>query len=287
MAGPQNEILEAALNSWPLWGSEVVCRPQIIKRLNSGRSHSSYLLECESQKGVIQLSLRLDNSKARSLAMPIEQEILLLQLTGDLSPGFIYSDETLIVRRYINKPEWQPPKFIPQLAQATARLHALDIQLPQFDLLTHCQNYWHRLPTQYRVQHQMFAKHMLQHLKRSLQRFPLCCLCHNDLIVENILVDEQGIVFIDWEYASLNNPLFDLATIVEFSGINQTQVSELLACYSTETSIPTSELFAGVAAFQIVVRLVEWLWLSHMVPEDARHVQQRIEQQFDSLDSKP
>lgn len=36
-------------------------------------------------------------------------------------------------------------------------------------------------------------------------------LCHNDIQIGNILNTERGILFIDYEFASLNDPRFDLA----------------------------------------------------------------------------
>jgi len=34
-------------------------------------------------------------------------------------------------------------------------------------------------------------------------------LCHHDLIPENILETDDGLVLLDWEYASLGHPDFD------------------------------------------------------------------------------
>jgi thiamine kinase-like enzyme len=41
------------------------------------------------------------------------------------------------------------------------------------------------------------------------------CLCHNDLVAGNILEGSQGLKFIDWEYAGLGDPWFDLALVTE------------------------------------------------------------------------
>jgi len=38
--------------------------------------------------------------------------------------------------------------------------------------------------------------------------------CHNDLVKENCLFDAQQAWLIDWEFAQLNNPWFDLGSIV-------------------------------------------------------------------------
>ena len=55
-------------------------------------------------------------------------------------------------------------------------------------------------------------------------------LCHNDLNPKNILFSND-IKFIDWEYASINDRYFDLASVsVEFS-LNQKDETYFLAAY--------------------------------------------------------
>ena len=57
----------------------------------------------------------------------------------------------------------------------------------------------------------------------------LCC-CHNDLVAENIITTPE-VLFLDWEYACDNDPLFDLATIVEHHELREAQAAELLNAY--------------------------------------------------------
>jgi thiamine kinase-like enzyme len=38
-------------------------------------------------------------------------------------------------------------------------------------------------------------------------------LCHNDLMPSNILDDDETLWLVDWEYAGIGNPLFDLASV--------------------------------------------------------------------------
>ena len=58
-------------------------------------------------------------------------------------------------------------------------------------------------------------------------------LCHNDLLPANILDDNERIWIVDWEYAGMGNPLFDLA------GVSAN------CCYSEEQEIALLESYRG------------------------------------------
>ena len=57
------------------------------------------------------------------------------------------------------------------------------------------------------------------------------CLCHNDLHPENVLFNNR-IQFIDWEYASLNLPYFDLAYAIEHFQMNKSEIGYFISEYS-------------------------------------------------------
>ena len=82
------------------------------------------------------------------------------------------------------------------------------------------------------------------------------CLCHNDLVAENI-VDTGELMFLDWEYACDNDPLFDLATVVAQHELDEAQTDVLLSAYfdgAWRTGRP--ELERQVANYNALL----WLW---------------------------
>lgn len=55
---------------------------------------------------------------------------------------------------------------------------------------------------------------------------------HNDLVLENLLVDQQQRLWmIDWEYSSMSSPYWDLATICNVGRLTQQEASWLLSQY--------------------------------------------------------
>lgn len=54
---------------------------------------------------------------------------------------------------------------------------------------------------------------------------------HNDLVLENLLLDSQRVWLIDWEFSSLASPYWDLATLCNAAGLDAAQSVELLYMY--------------------------------------------------------
>ncbi len=57
-------------------------------------------------------------------------------------------------------------------------------------------------------------------------------LSHNDINPGNLLLGEK-LFIMDWEYASLNHPYFDLASSIENFALNNEQIKEFIQSYET------------------------------------------------------
>lgn len=67
---------------------------------------------------------------------------------------------------------------------------------------------------------------------RSDARGDPSCYCHNDLSLGNFIEDDSGrLRVLDWEYAGVGDPFFDLATLVVGHGHDADVEQELLAAY--------------------------------------------------------
>lgn len=54
---------------------------------------------------------------------------------------------------------------------------------------------------------------------------------HNDLVLENLLLDDGRVWLIDWEFSSLASPYWDLATLCNAARLDYAQSVELLRLY--------------------------------------------------------
>jgi thiamine kinase-like enzyme len=55
-------------------------------------------------------------------------------------------------------------------------------------------------------------------------------LCHNDLVCQNI-IDGERLMLIDWEYAGLGDPFFDLAVVIRHHGLGGESASAFHESY--------------------------------------------------------
>ena len=55
---------------------------------------------------------------------------------------------------------------------------------------------------------------------------------HNDLVLQNILLQENRLWLIDWEYSSLASPYWDIATVCNELNFDNTRAAEFLSIYS-------------------------------------------------------
>jgi thiamine kinase-like enzyme len=57
------------------------------------------------------------------------------------------------------------------------------------------------------------------------------CPCHNDLLAANFIHDGERPWIVDWEYAGMGDPCFDLANFAVNNGLDEAGERELLAAY--------------------------------------------------------
>ncbi len=79
--------------------------------------------------------------------------------------------------------------------------------------------------------------------------------CHIDLVPENFIEDENGRVYlIDWEYSSMNDPMWDLAALFLESNFRKAEEGGFFKAYFSEDT-PVS-----VAKIMIYKILQDFLW---------------------------
>lgn len=85
------------------------------------------------------------------------------------------------------------------------------------------------------------------------------CTCHNDLVPENFIEDEQGRQYlIDWEYAGMNDPMWDLAAHLLESGFTREEEELFLAYYFEGT--PHDTFREKIAIYKMMQDILWSIW---------------------------
>ncbi|QUS57737.1 choline/ethanolamine kinase family protein [Pseudovibrio brasiliensis] len=94
-------------------------------------------------------------------------------------------------------------------------------------------------------------------------------LCHNDLLPANILNENGRLWLVDWEYAGMNSPLFDLGGLATNASLTENLQKLLLAIYF-DTPV-SDELWERYNAMKCASLLRESMW--SMVSEQTSKIQ--------------
>jgi thiamine kinase-like enzyme len=81
--------------------------------------------------------------------------------------------------------------------------------------------------------------------------------CHNDLLTANFLHDGERLRILDWEYAGMGDPLFDLANLAANNEFGELDEQRLLAAYFGAVR---PELLAGLRLMRLMAAFWEAMW---------------------------
>jgi thiamine kinase-like enzyme len=186
-----------------------------------------------------------------------------------LAPEVVYHEDGLLVTRFIEgrtltAADLHEPAILDRLANRLRRLHGSWDELAG-EILYFCpfqviRSYAYTLRRlEAEIPDDLDA--MLEGARRLSRRIapfrPV--LCHNDLLPANLIDDGHRLWLVDWEYAGVGHPLFDLANVSANAGLADDQEARLLSAYR-ETLEPDPRDLAELRIFKVASRLREALW---------------------------
>lgn len=146
--------------------------------------------------------------------------------------------------------------FLHKLSNSLKSLHSLQCE-KYFNPFEHirkgvtiCKNLNLNLPESI----DMLLNHLTQ-LEIKLNKNPLIGLCHNDLNASNIILNNDNLYFVDYEYSSMGDIFFDLATISWF--FTEDSRKQLLTLYFGEFK---NEYYQKLLDYLFVVKFYNATW---------------------------
>ncbi|MEA5061184.1 MAG: phosphotransferase [Erysipelotrichaceae bacterium] len=114
-------------------------------------------------------------------------------------------------------------------AKTLKKLHRSGIEVPyNFDLNKRLDLY--KSFAKKNTLDQRYEKKIIRQINAILSREKMV-ICHNDLVRGNLLYRFNKLVIIDWEYAGMNHPYFDLASFISENDLSDEQTRLFLSSY--------------------------------------------------------
>lgn len=195
-----------------------------IDKLHKGLSNENYLIHTQSHAYVLKYY------KAEWPQRGLQAQYVLSKQRICPAPVWLNAPHKQAAFEYIegNTATLTIPS---NLVSKLAKMHRFDVDAPHMNISQAFIVY---------KTHRAF-KHYEQHLKKAfatVASMPIDLgFCHNDLVKENIIVNNQDVYFIDFEYAKNNDVYFDLAALtISFELAHDEQIS-LLKAYKKQACL--------------------------------------------------
>lgn len=203
---------------------------EVVEQLADGPTNLSLRVEQGGQPYV----LRVDKPEAARLGLNREAELSVIEAIANAglgtAPVHFDADEGIYLRPHHAGRTWTRADLLNEdnlerLAALLRELHALPPAGSAFKPLLAAGRYARQLGTTEagNLFGQVASAYAL------IEPGPPA-LCHNDLVCQNILQGEK-LSLIDWEYAGMGDPFFDLATVVQHHELEENPSRHLLAAY--------------------------------------------------------
>lgn len=241
------------------WSGAVTCAA-----LAGGLTNRNYLVRDGEEQFVVRLC---DDRQFLGIDRRNERLCQIAACEAGGAPEVTHSEEGILVSRFLDAKtladdDLQDPALLVRLAEIMRQIHSAGEQLTG-ELLFFCPFQTIRTYTQTAREHSAVLPPDIDQLVEDSRRLSRRMspfrptLCHNDLLAANIMDDDERLWLVDWEYAGIGNPLFDLAGVSANAGLSDQLEFQLIEAYTGSVS---NVLLHEVRILKTASLLREALW---------------------------
>jgi thiamine kinase len=231
-----------------------------VDELQGGLTNRTFLVQAAGERCVMRLNA--ESGEVISQDRTCELAILGEAAKTGLAPSIVYSDidNGILLTEYLpdrvwSKADLQSNENLEMLAQLLRKVHALPSCGVRLDLNLSAARYEEYLKRRHGLH--AFATQCVEVIASIPASRHLVC-CHNDIVAENI-IGSSPLKLIDWEYASDNDPFFDLASLIGFHNLDKSSSDVFLNAYTGGNSDEYRERLADQLR---IFDAIQWLWLA-------------------------
>jgi thiamine kinase len=222
-----------------------------VDPIKHGLTNESWLVRTANDAVVV----RISNPQWASLQIDRRAESLVLETvaTAGIGPQIVANEPSrgILVTRYLGSictaSQMTDADLIARLGRLFKALHSLTppVNIREVHLPSVIGGYLETLDTLSRTS-ELTSREMRDRGLMLATQIAECSaprLCHNDVHHLN-LIDREPLRLIDWEYAGIGEPYFDLASVCIYHNYSMQQRTLLLQAYSGGASIADAERLA-------------------------------------------
>lgn len=230
-------------------------------------------------EGTEEMICRSDEKISTELAwkLKIDSELLYFGDDGTKISRYIEDAVTMTADKLREK------THIQEVADIFRKLHTCgeDTKVP-FEVFEMAASYEHIILKNNVALYDDYAgiKQMVMDIKNSIDALGVNkkVPCHNDSLCENWVYGKEGMFLIDWEYAGMNDGMWDLADVSIEASYGEEQDEYLLRCYyGREPEIIEKKRFV---ANKIYLDYLWTLWGLTRVPYDGQEMQDYADERY-------
>jgi thiamine kinase-like enzyme len=204
-------ILDATIDQWRHWDtgpeSRMSSRPKVDKQLIGGLTNEAFLVASGDLRAVVRVNSA--NTDALGISREREHRLLTVLQPSGCVPRLLFSESEvqvtqLIEGRHLTRGDLKDRVIQDHLENCIERIQSYSV-----DYMTkrNYKNYINLYSDQVPNFDGLLEIESAASLIDIGEWEPV--ISHHDLILENIIWSNQGMFFIDWEYAHLGHPLID------------------------------------------------------------------------------
>lgn len=210
-------------------------------RIKGGLTNESWSVQGEHESVVVRISTA--DEQALQLNRSSEAAVLWLVERAGIGAQVLLCEpeRRVLVTRQLNAhtltaEAMQQSDTIKKVALLLRHLHSLSTpaSVQHTNLIAILHGYWRSLDT-LAIQHDSSeVRARAREIAEESACAPQRCLCHNDVHHLNLMSDERRLWLLDWEYAGVGDPFFDLASVCCYHDYDQPLREQLLIAYRGE-----------------------------------------------------
>lgn len=270
MSKAQSALIHTLLAQWQQWPLDK--EPTLKRVFTAGLNHTTALIG--STRGDLVIK-RFDNAGNRN-----EVQAQRWAAQRNLAPAILFHSEeyaycvmecagsdslSLCVEGTASSKNGVQDTQLKRLATALNTLHSVDTKqdmaaaelaatVGNFNILEWCEVYLPDAGKDALLLHQKLQPILESYKDNGTAQ----CICHNDLVAANCFASNDRAMFIDWEFAQIHNPWFDLAALIYYLNLEPQQSERLLHYYNPQWQKPVqSEIYYSS---QIALLWGDMLW---------------------------